>query len=162
MNKIITLRFIEYNLIMKISRHIFIAALFISLIFVFFFFVYQIFLTQSTIFLKDTGTIVITPNLGNLNSTKSSNELLVASLTPNPPGVFSVGTHIHIYKTGGDGLRIRSIAGFDGIPMYLGLEGEEYEIVEGPKINEGKIWWKIVSISNSQKIGWAVQDYFMQ
>ncbi len=147
---------------MKISRHVFIAALIISLIFVFFFFIYQVFLTQSNIILKDTSTIVITPNFGSLNSTKSSIELLVASQTPNPPGVFSVGLHIHIYKTEGDGLRIRSFAGFDGIPMYLGLEGEEFEIVEGPKINDSKIWWKIVSINNPQKIGWAVQDYLMQ
>ena len=147
---------------MKISRHVFIAASIIGLIFVFFFLIYQVFLTQSHIILKDTSTIVITPNLDSWNSTKSSNELLVATQTPNPPGVFSVGMHIHIYKTEGDGLRIRSSAGFDGIPMYLGSEGEEFEIVEGPKINESKIWWKIVSISTPKKIGWAVQDYFMQ
>ena len=147
---------------MKISRHVFIAASIIGLIFVFFFLIYQVFLTQSHIILKDTSTIVITPNLDSWNSTKSSNELLVATQTPNPPGVFSVGMHIHIYKTEGDGLRIRSSAGFDGIPMYLGSEGEEFEIVEGPNINDSKIWWKIVSISNPQKIGWAVQDYLMQ
>lgn len=147
---------------MKISRHVFIAASIIGLIFVFFFLIYQVFLTQSHIILKDTSTIVITPILDSWNSTKSSNELLVATQTPNPPGVFSVGMHIHIYKTEGDGLRIRSSAGFDGIPMYLGSEGEEFEIVEGPNINDSKIWWKIVSISNPQKIGWAVQDYLMQ
>ena len=147
---------------MKISRHVFIAASIIGLIFVFFFLIYQVFLTQSHIILKDTSTIVITPNLDSWNSTKSSNELLVATQTPNPPGVFSVGMHIHIYKTEGDGLRIRSSAGFDGIPMYLGSEGEEFEIVEGPNINDSKIWWKIESISNPQKIGWAVQDYLMQ
>ena len=147
---------------MKISRHVFIAASIIGLMLVFFFLIYQVFLTQSHIILKDTSTIVITPNLDSWNSTKSSNELLVATQTPNPPGVFSVGMHIHIYKTEGDGLRIRSFAGFDGIPMYLGSEGEEFEIVEGPNINDSKIWWKIESISNPQKIGWAVQDYLMQ
>ena len=147
---------------MKISRHVFIAASIIGLMLVFFFLIYQVFLTQSHIILKDTSTIVITPNLDSWNSTKSSNELLVATQTPNPPGVFSVGMHIHIYKTEGDGLRIRSSAGFDGIPMYLGSEGEEFEIVEGPNINDSKIWWKIESISNPQKIGWAVQDYLMQ
>ena len=147
---------------MKISRHVFIAAIIISLIFVFFFFVYQILLTQSKISLKDTNTIMITPYLGDWNSANSSNDLLKPSQTPNLPGVFSVGMYIHISKTGGDGLRIRSFAGFDGIPIYLGSEGEEFEIIEGPKINEGKIWWKIVSINNPQKNGWAVQDYFMQ
>jgi len=105
---------------------------------------------------------MITPYLSDWNSTISSNELLKSSQTPNLPGVFSVGMYVHISKTGGDGLRIRSLAGFDGIPIYLGSEGEEFVIVEGPEINEGKIWWKIVSISNPQKIGWSVQDYFMQ
>jgi len=105
---------------------------------------------------------MITPYLGDWESIRSCNDLPQASQTPNLPGVFSVGMYVQISKTGGDGLRIRSIAGFDGIPMYLGSEGERFEIVEGPKINEGKIWWKIVSINNPQKIGWAVQDYFMQ
>ena len=147
---------------MKISRHVFIAAIIISLIFVFFFFIYQVLLTQSKISLEDTSTIMITPYLSDWNSTISSNELLKSSQTPNLPGVFSVGMYVHISKTRGDGLRIRSLAGFDGIPIYLGSEGEEFVIVEGPEINEGKIWWKIVSISNPQKIGWSVQDYFMQ
>ena len=147
---------------MKISRQVFIAAIIISLILVFFFFIYQAFLTQSIISLKDTSTIMVTPYLGDWNSTRSSNKLLKASQTPNLPGVFSVGMYVYVSNTGGDGLRIRSSAGFDGIPMYLGSEGEEFEIVEGPKINESKIWWKIVSISTPKKIGWAVQDYFMQ
>ena len=141
---------------MKISRQVFIAAIIIRLIFVFFFFIYQALLTQSKISLKDTSTIMITPYLGDWNSTKSSNELLKASQTPNLPGVFSICMHIYISKTGGDGLRIRSLAGFDGIPTYLGLEGEGFVIIEGPKLNEGKIWWKIVSINNPKKIGWAV------
>jgi len=147
---------------MKISIHVFIAAIIISLTFIILFFIYQALLTQSIISLKDTSKIMITPYLGSWNSTTPSNESFNASQTPNLPGVFSVGMYVHISKTGGDGLMIRSFAGFDGIPMYLGSEEEEFEIVEGPKINEGKIWWKIVSISNSQKIGWAVQDYFMQ
>ena len=147
---------------MKISRQVFIAAIIISLISVFFFFIYHTLLTQSIIILKDTSTIMITPRLESRNPTKSGNELLIASQTPNLPGVFSVGMYVHISKTGGDGLRIRSFAGFDGIPMYLGSEGEEFEIIEGPKINDSKIWWKIASIINPKKEGWAVQDYLMQ
>ena len=147
---------------MKISRQVFIAAITISLILVFFFLVYQALLTQSKVSLKDTSTIMITPYSGDWNSTRVSDELLKASQTPYLPGVFSVGMYVYVSNTGGDGLRIRSSAGFDGIPMYLGSEGEEFEIIEGPKINEGKIWWRIVSINIPKKIGWAVQDYFIQ
>jgi len=131
---------------MKISRHVFIAAIIISLIFVFLFIIYQTLLTQSNIILKDISTFRITPHLGNGISTKSSNELVIASQTPNIPGVFSVGMSIHISKTGGDGLLIRSVAGFNGIPKYLGAESEEFEIIEGPVIIDSKIWWKISSI----------------
>ena len=98
----------------------------------------------------------------NPNSVKTDNELLIASQTPNLPGVFSVGMHVQIYMTGGDGLRIRSIAGFDGTPMFLGSEGENFEILEGPEIIDSTIWWKIASVSNPKKTGWAVQDYLSQ
>ena len=66
---------------------------------------------------------------------------------------------VHIFKTDGDGLIIRSSAGFTGIPIYLGLEREEFEIIEGPKIIDSEIWWRIASIEDPQKVGWAVQDY---
>ncbi len=147
---------------MKIPKQVFIAAIIISLLFAFFFYIYQALLTESIIILKDTSTIMITPRLGSGNSKKSNNEVFKASQTPNHPGVFSLGTYVYISKTGGDGLRIRSFAGFDGIPMYLGSEWEEFEIIGGPKIIDSKIWWKIVSINNPQKIGWTVQDYLMQ
>ncbi len=147
---------------MKISRNVIIAALIISLILVLFFLIYQTLLTQSVVILTDAATILITPRLENWNSTKSSNELLKASQTPNPPGIFSVGMYVHISNTGGDGLRIRSFAGFDGVPVYLGQEGEQFEIIGGPMIKDSEIWWKIASISETQKIGWAVQDFLLQ
>lgn len=147
---------------MKISRNVIIAAIIISLIFVFLFLIYLTLLTQSVITLTDAATILITPRLENWNSTKSSDGLLKASQTPNPPGVFSVGMYVQISNTGGDGLRIRSFAGFDGVPVYLGQEGEEFEIIEGPRIKDSEIWWKITSLSEPQKIGWAVQDFLLQ
>lgn len=143
---------------MKISKNVIIAAVIISLILVFFFLIYQTLLTQSVIILTDTSTILITPRLESWSSTK----LLKASQTPNLPGVFSVGMYVHIFNTGGDGLRIRSFAGFDGVPLYLGQEGEEYEIIDGPQIKDSEIWWKIASKSEPQKIGWAVQDFLLQ
>ena len=147
---------------MKFSRPVLIAAIIISLIFTLSFIFLQILISRSVIILNDTNTILITPQLGDLDSTKISDELLQASQTPNLPGVFSTGMVVHIFQTGGDGLKIRSFAGFEGIPVYLGSEGEEFEITAGPEIVDSKIWWKIVSISNPQKSGWAVQEYLTQ
>jgi len=147
---------------MKFSRPVLIAAIIISLIFTLSFIFFQIILSRSVIILNDTNTILITPQTGNMDSTKSSDELLQASQTPNLPGVFSAGMVVHIHQTGGDGLKIRSFAGFEGIPVYLGSEGEEFEITAGPEIIDSRIWWKIVSISDPKKSGWAVQEYLTQ
>ena len=144
---------------MKISQHTIIAGVIISLMLVFFFAVFQIFLFQSKIVLKENSTIIISPQNGYLSFTQAGNKFPIASQTSNPPGVFSLGMKVHIFKTDGDGLIIRSSAGFTGIPIYLGLEREEFEIIEGPKIIDSEIWWRIASIEDPQKVGWAVQDY---
>ena len=147
---------------MKLSRPVLIAAIIISLIFTLSFIFFQIIISRSVIILNDTNTILITPQLGDLDAAETSGKLLQASQTPNLPGVFSTGMVVHIFQTGGDGLKIRSTAGFEGIPVYLGSEGEEFEIIAGPEIVDSKIWWKIVSISDPQKSGWAVQEYLTQ
>jgi len=147
---------------MKISRHVFIAAIIISIVFIFFFIFYETLLSQTKIIIKDINIIVTTTCLESWDSKQSSNDFLKESQTPNLPGVFFAGMHIYIFDTGGDGLKIRSSAGLNGIPIYLGLEGEEFEIIEGPKIIDSKIWWKIASINNPRKIGWAVQDYLIK
>ena len=147
---------------MKLSRPVLIAAIIISLIFTLLFIIFQIILSRSVIILNDKNTILITPHSGDLDTTKISDELIQASQTPNLPGVFSTGMVVHIFQTGGDGLKIRSLAGFEGIPVYLGSEGEEFEIIAGPEIIDSKIWWRIVSISDPQKSGWAVQEYLTQ
>jgi len=144
---------------MKILQHAIIAGVIISLMLVFSFVVFQIFLIQSKIILKENSTIIISPQNGYQSSNQSSNNFPIASQTSNPPGVFSLGMKVHVFKTDGDGLIIRSSAGFNGIPIYLGLEMEEFEIIEGPKIIDSEIWWRIASIEDPQKVGWAVQDY---
>ena len=144
---------------MKISQHAIIAGVIISLMLIFSFAVFQIFLIQSKIILKENSTIIISPKNGYQSSTQSSNNFPIASQTSNPPGVFSLGMKVRVFKTDGDGLIIRSSVGFNGIPIYLGLEMEEFEIIEGPKIIDSEIWWRIASIEDPQKVGWAVQDY---
>jgi len=147
---------------MKFSRPVLIAAIIISLIFTLSFIFFQIIISRSVIILNENNAILITPQIGDLDSTKTGDEYLQASQTPNLPGVFSTGMVVHIFQTGGDGLKIRSFAGLEGIPVYLGFEGEEFEIIAGPEIVDSKIWWKIVSISDAKKSGWAVQEYLTQ
>ena len=45
--------------------------------------------------------------------------------------------------------------------MFLGTEGEEFEIIQGPNIEDNTVWWFIEGIANSSRKGWAAQDYLM-
>ncbi|MDO9547043.1 MAG: hypothetical protein Q7J07_09900 [Pelolinea sp.] len=145
---------------MKISKNVIIAAAFICLAFVFIFLIYLAFLSRVVISIDDGSTIKITPR--SYDPLNSNDAMDSTTPTPNPPGVYSKGMHVQIAGTGGDGLRIREFAGLDKTPLFLGLENEEFQIIDGPEIYDSSIWWKIRSVENSSKIGWAVQDYLNQ
>lgn len=85
--------------------------------------------------------------------------------TPTPqsrlPGVFGLGYPVIINNTGGDGLRIRNAPGLDSTPLFLGNEGEGFQIIEGPALKDSIIWWRIESVSDPNRAGWAAQDYLV-
>ena len=92
-------------------------------------------------------------------------------LTPSPesqespgdaerlPGVFGIGYPVVIINTGGDGLRIRNVPGLDSFPLFLGTEGEEFTIIDGPSLKDSIIWWNVESTNDPNRKGWAAQDY---
>ena len=81
--------------------------------------------------------------------------------TPAMKGVIAIGMNIKVNGTGNEGLRMRSDAGIEQTTLYLAQEGELFEIIDGPKIIDGLIWWKIKALNDSKKIGWSVQDYMV-
>lgn len=80
--------------------------------------------------------------------------------TPVIPGVFTSGMEIIIAGTEGEGLNVRQSPGIESPVVYLAQEGESYVITNGPKIQDGLIWWLIEQTEEGIKTGWAVQDYF--
>jgi hypothetical protein len=42
--------------------------------------------------------------------------------------------------------------------LTIASENSLWIIIEGPTINESRVWWKIQS-QDSAMTGWAVQDY---
>lgn len=82
-----------------------------------------------------------------------------ATESPLLPGVIALEMTIKISGTENTGLNIRADAGTDKPVVYLAQEGEVYKIMDGPVISNSLIWWKIVQLPDSQKSGWAVQDY---
>ena len=145
---------------MKISKNVLIAATFICLSLGLIFLIYLSILSRSVVSLDYASTIKLTPRSNDLIN--SNNAIVSASPTANPPGVYSKDMNVKIIGTGGDGLRIRAFAGLEETPMFLGAEGEEFKIIDGPEIFDSAIWWKIQSVENPSKTGWAVQDYLSQ
>jgi len=107
--------------------------------------------------------VVITP-MPNALKTQAAQEIIPPSEktteTPVIPGVFTSGMEIIIAGTEGEGLNVRQSPGIESPVVYLAQEGESYLITDGPKIQDGLIWWLIEQTEEGIKTGWAVQDYF--
>ena len=93
------------------------------------------------------------------DQSQNQGDLLDATGTPSMVGVFALGMSIKVSGTGNEGLRMRAGAGIDQQTMYVAQEGESFQIIEGPMIQDSLIWWKIQSLNEPGKTGWSVQDY---
>ena len=82
---------------------------------------------------------------------------------PVPPasGNISVGAFVQVTGTGGDGLRLRSDPGLNGVVRFLGLEAEVFQVSEGPQQLDGYTWWYLVAPYDASVRGWAVANYLV-
>jgi hypothetical protein len=103
-----------------------------------------------TVYITPVEPILFKPSLES-QETPSDDERL--------PGVFGVGYPVMIANTEGAGLRIRNAPGLDGLPLFLGREGEDFTIIDGPSLKDSIVWWKIESTADLHRNGWAAQDY---
>jgi hypothetical protein len=78
---------------------------------------------------------------------------------PPPNTGISVGSHVQIVGTGGDGLRLRSDPGTAGNIKFLGLDSEVFLVKEGPVEKDGFTWWFLTAPVDATKGGWAVSNY---
>jgi len=74
-------------------------------------------------------------------------------------GKIQVDTIVKINGTGGDGLRLRMEPGVSAAPIYLGKEGEEFLVIDGPQRQDGFNWWKLKSEKDAGRNGWAAADF---
>ena len=112
----------------------------------------------------DTGSrflVMITPADEAINNNAGSEELAGVEATPTPrlEGVVEVGMQAIVNGTGGRGLRMRQNPGSASTVHFLAQEGERVEITDGPVIEDGYIWWKLISLDDPAKAGWSVQDF---
>jgi hypothetical protein len=95
-------------------------------------------------------------------STVLPTENPTSTTTPPPgtsPGVIAKGAYIQIVGTGGSGLRVRSEPGLQGEVLFLALEDEVFQVMDGPSEADGYTWWYLVAPYNNKFSGWAVADY---
>ncbi len=71
----------------------------------------------------------------------------------------SVGTLAEVYDTGTTGLSVRPNPGTGGYLNFVAAEGERFMIVDGPDSKNDYVWWKIESVNDPERTGWAVGDY---
>jgi hypothetical protein len=69
------------------------------------------------------------------------------------------GGFAQISGTEGEGLRLRRDPSLNGEIIYLGLEGEIFQVVGGPEEQDGYLWWKLTAPLNESRSGWAVSNY---
>ena len=142
---------------MRIEKNILIVSSIICIIFIFaIFFIFFVFhnyflpIKSDNLILKITYAPTYTPSPTFLPTPTEIDEY--------PPGVFALGMQVIVKGTGGDGLRIRNQPGQQSDIMRLASEGSLWQIIEGPHLMDGYIWWHIKE-KDSGISGWAVQDY---
>ncbi len=107
-----------------------------------------------------TAVLKITPYLPTMTISSAGQTEIAASTeqTTALPGVFAMGMRVRVSNTGGEGLKIHTEPTIESDTLTIASENSLWIIIEGPTINESRIWWKIQA-QDSAVTGWAVQDY---
>ena len=71
----------------------------------------------------------------------------------------SVGTVVEVYDTGSTGLSVRPQPGTGGYLNFVAQEGERFKIIDGPDSRNNYIWWKLESVNDPERSGWAASDF---
>jgi hypothetical protein len=96
-------------------------------------------------------------------STATSNAPPTATIdpfaaTPVPTGI-AIGNYVQISGTDGEGLHIRSDAGLNSPPEFLGYDAEVFIVRDGPRQVDGYTWWYLVAPYDETRAGWAASDF---
>lgn len=89
----------------------------------------------------------------------TATEVPLLSPTPDQSSGIQLGGYVQISGTEGDGLRLRRNPSLDGEIVYLGLEGEIFQVKGGPEDQDGYLWWQLEAPLNPDRQGWAVSDF---
>lgn len=74
-------------------------------------------------------------------------------------GGIGVGIYVQISGTGGDGLRLRQQPGTGSEVMFMGYEAEVFKVMDGPRDQDGYIWWYLTAPYDESRSGWAASNF---
>jgi hypothetical protein len=75
------------------------------------------------------------------------------------PGAIGIGAFVQVSGTDGDGLRLRQGPGLEFEMQFLGLDGELFQIGDGPVEADGYTWWFVIGSYDETRQGWAAADF---
>jgi hypothetical protein len=88
---------------------------------------------------------------------------------PPPSEDIVIGGQVTIFGTEGDGLAIRQGPGLDYAMVQkadgthiIGRDGEVFTVEDGPRENDGHIWWYLTDPNDPDRFGWAAQEYMLK
>jgi len=76
----------------------------------------------------------------------------------NPTGI-RVGGYVQVSGTGGEGLRLRAKPGTGSPVMFLAMEEEVFQVLDGPVPADGYVWWFLQAPYDKNRSGWAAADF---
>lgn len=108
-----------------------------------------------------TAVLTVIPSSSTV--TPTSMEALLTDqpiITPTlQPGSIGIGVFVQVSGTGGDGLRLRTGPGLTSEMQFLGLDGELFQVGDGPVDQDGYTWWFVVGSYDETRQGWAAAEF---
>ncbi len=84
--------------------------------------------------------------------------LMPVIFTPTPMGI-ALGVTIRVDVDGG--LNVRPQPTTDNTPLFQAQYGELFTVVEGPENAQGLTWWRIESLADPSRTGWAAGEFLL-
>ena len=75
------------------------------------------------------------------------------------PVLLNKGDYVQILGTDNQGLSFRSAPGVENKTLFVAMEDEVFEVKDGPVSSSGYNWWYLVSPTDPNLYGWAVDDF---
>ena len=91
-------------------------------------------------------------------SESASADIRLATSTLEP-GVIGIGVFVQVSGTGGDGLRLRQGPSLGHEMQFLGLDGELFQVGDGPIAADGYTWWFVIGSYDETRQGWAASEF---